>query len=169
MRPLVGEIPLQAEVAFVTRLGMRRYDWHEQCAVAYLPTNLPVPRISASQLTLVEPNLDPGAAQRSCNPLSSGGVLRGVAEEYGSGRGRFFRDPRRALFFGHRVAIPGASRESITHSEASGYSIVQYVCAQGLDGRGSRSPPMLAHGGVAGTGPSHRTHCVPPGNPPTVR
>lgn len=46
---LVGQIPFQAEVALVARLGARRDDGHEQRTVLDLAPDLPIPFISAAQ------------------------------------------------------------------------------------------------------------------------
>ena len=55
---LVGDRPLEAEVALRPRRGVGGDDGDEQGAVPYLVADLLVPGVSATQFALVEPHLD---------------------------------------------------------------------------------------------------------------
>ena len=83
MRAIDGEFPLAPEVTFLASLGRGRNDGDKQRAVADLLADLVVPRISAAQLALVEPDLDAARPQRLANAPRRLGILRGVAQEYG--------------------------------------------------------------------------------------
>ena len=76
-----GQLPFQPEVALAARLGVRGDDGNEQGAVVDLLADRVVPRVPAAQLALVEPDLDPGAAQRLADPPRGLGILRGIAQE----------------------------------------------------------------------------------------
>src|SRR5580700_262110 len=65
---------------------MGRDDWEEERAFAYLMANSLVPDIAAPKFALIEPDFDAGASQCICNTSSCFGILRGIAQEYGSGR-----------------------------------------------------------------------------------
>jgi hypothetical protein len=86
MRAIDGEFPLAPEVTFLASLGRGRDDGDKQRAVADLLADLVVPRISAAQLALVEPDLDAARPQRLANAPRRLGILRGVAQEYGLSR-----------------------------------------------------------------------------------
>jgi hypothetical protein len=58
MRALLGNAPLEPEIAFRTRRGVRRDDRDEQRAVADLLADLQVPGVPAAQLALIKPDLD---------------------------------------------------------------------------------------------------------------
>jgi hypothetical protein len=79
---LVGQIPLQAEVALVACLRVRRDDGHEQRAVLDLAPDLPIPLISAAQRGAVEPDLDSGGPQRIGNAFSGRRILGGIAQKH---------------------------------------------------------------------------------------
>jgi hypothetical protein len=83
---LICQIPFQAEVALVARLGVRRDDGHEERTVLDLALDLPIPFISAAQGVAVEPNLDPGGPESSRNAFGGFRILGGIAQEHRSGR-----------------------------------------------------------------------------------
>jgi hypothetical protein len=64
-----------SEIALVTSFRVGRDKGYEQTAVVYPLANLPIPGVSASQLTLVEPNFDTRRAQCRANALSCLGIL----------------------------------------------------------------------------------------------
>ena len=76
---LVGETPLQAEIAFGTGLCTCGNDRDEQRAVLNLFPDLLVPGVSSPKFALVEPDLDAGGTKRIANAFRRLGVLRGVA------------------------------------------------------------------------------------------
>jgi hypothetical protein len=84
MGAIDAEFPLTPEISFLASLRGRRDDGNEERAIVDLPADLPVPGISAPQLTLIEPDLDPAGAQRIANAPGRIGILRGIAQEYGS-------------------------------------------------------------------------------------
>ena len=86
VRTLLGEPPLEAEVALRAALRGRRDDRHEQRALPDLPPDGGIPGVTTAQLALVEPHLDAGAAQHVVNATGGLGVLRRVAEKNGFGR-----------------------------------------------------------------------------------
>jgi len=85
-RALDGQPPLPAEVAFGTRIGLRRYDRREKIALAYLFAYFLVPRISSVEPALVVPHFESirleGVPEDLCHPA----VLRGIAQEHGRSR-----------------------------------------------------------------------------------
>jgi hypothetical protein len=76
---LDGELPFPSEIALKPLLRMLGDDRNEQRAVVDLAPNLLVPEVPASQLALIEKDLDAGGTQRLANLLSGFRVLRGVA------------------------------------------------------------------------------------------
>ena len=90
IRHVVGafnrKFPLVSEIALVTGFRMGRDKGYEQTAVVNPLANLPIPGVSASQLTLVEPHFDARRAQCRANALSCLGILRGIAQEHRPGR-----------------------------------------------------------------------------------
>lgn len=79
---LVGQIPLQAEIALVARLGVRRDDGHEQRAVLDLAADLPIPLIPAAQRVAVEPDLDSGGPEGIGNASCGLRILGGIAQKH---------------------------------------------------------------------------------------
>jgi hypothetical protein len=75
VRAINRELPFEAEVPFDTRVRIRGDDGDEESAVVNLRADLPVPGFSAPQLTLVEPDLDPGGAKCLANLLRSLRIL----------------------------------------------------------------------------------------------
>jgi len=65
---------------------MGRDDWEEERTFAYLMANSLVPDVATPKFALIEPDFDAGASQCVCNTSSCFGILRGIAQEYGSGR-----------------------------------------------------------------------------------
>jgi hypothetical protein len=86
MSSLIGQVPLQPEIAFMPRSRVGRDDRNEQRAVLDFTADFPIPHIPAPKLALVEPNVDAVSAQRTAQSLCSFQVLRRVAQEYGLGR-----------------------------------------------------------------------------------
>jgi len=82
---LIGQIPFQAEVALVARLGIRRDDGHEQRAILDLAPDLPIPFISAAQGVAVEPDLDPGCPESVGNAFGCLRILGGIAQKHRPG------------------------------------------------------------------------------------
>src|SRR5215469_6004294 len=96
---LVRKIPLKTEIAFVPRGRVRRNQRNKERALADLAPDLLVPRIPASQLALIEKDLDPCGPQCMADPCRRLGILRGVAQEHGPRRcacrlWRLFPHPR---------------------------------------------------------------------------
>ena len=81
VRALIGEPPLQSEIAFQARLGALGDDRHEQSAVLDLLSNLLIPGIPSPQLALIEPNLDAGGAQSVADAARRVRFLTGVTQE----------------------------------------------------------------------------------------
>src|SRR5215469_18452222 len=81
-RAIDCQTPLAPEVTFIARLGVGGNDSDKQPAVLDLRADLAVPRISATQGVLVEPDFDPGGSQCLSNAGSSLGILGCVAEKY---------------------------------------------------------------------------------------
>jgi hypothetical protein len=76
------ELPFVPEVALEALLRVPGDDRNEQRAVVDLAADLLVPGVPASQLALIEKDLDAGSLQRLANLLSGLRVLRGVAQKY---------------------------------------------------------------------------------------
>src|SRR5580700_7069002 len=87
LRHVVGAIdrkfPLTPEVTFQALLRSSRNDWNEQSTILDVLSDLAVPGIAASQLALVEPNLDAGGSECVANMPRGLPILRGIAQEYG--------------------------------------------------------------------------------------
>src|ERR1700733_11623566 len=75
---------------------MGRDDREEERAVPYLVANLLVPDIAAPKFALIEPDFDAGGSQCVGDTSRRLGILRGIAQEYGSSR------------LGHRGVAPRA-------------------------------------------------------------
>jgi len=67
--------PDQPEIALYSRFRVCRDDRHEQSAFVDLLPDLAIPHVPASQLALVEPDLDAGGAERFANLFGSLDVL----------------------------------------------------------------------------------------------
>src|SRR6516165_3928848 len=86
MTSLICEVPLEPEVALMTRSGVRGDDRYEERALVDLLADLLIPRVTAPQFALVKPDLDAGGAQGITDLPRSLGILRGIAQEHRSGR-----------------------------------------------------------------------------------
>jgi hypothetical protein len=75
MGALIRKIPLKPEIAFMPRRRVRRNHRHKQCAVVDLPADLVIPRVSAPQFALIEPDFDSGSAECLANLLGSLHIL----------------------------------------------------------------------------------------------
>jgi hypothetical protein len=74
-----GELPFVPEIPFEPLLRMLGNNRNEQRAFVNLASDLLVPHVPASQLALIEKDLDAGGTQRLANLLSGLRILRGVA------------------------------------------------------------------------------------------
>ena len=100
MRAIDRELPLEAEIPLDAIVRGARDNGKEQGAGLDLPADRLVPGVPAPQLAFVEPDFDTGGAQRLANPLSRLGILRGVAQKYGTRRLRQGTRPRVLLIVG---------------------------------------------------------------------
>ncbi|HEY0747579.1 MAG TPA: hypothetical protein VGD63_12820 [Steroidobacteraceae bacterium] len=55
--PLDSQTPLPTEITLVPSFGSGRYKRHEIIAFAYLPADLLIPQIPATELAFIEPDL----------------------------------------------------------------------------------------------------------------
>ena len=85
LRALDREPPLATKIALIAGIAVRGHDCDEQCAVVNLFSDLAIPGIAATQLALVEPDLDTGGPEGHTDPLGRRGILGGVAEKDGAG------------------------------------------------------------------------------------
>jgi hypothetical protein len=76
------QTPFAPEVALIAAFRIDRDHGDEQMAVVYLFSYAAVPGIAASELALVEPDLDPCRPQRCADALSRVRVLGGIAQKY---------------------------------------------------------------------------------------
>jgi hypothetical protein len=67
---LIRKVPLQSEVALMSRSRIRGNDGDEERAVMEFVPDLLIPRIPTAQFAFVEPDLDAGSTERSCDALS---------------------------------------------------------------------------------------------------
>jgi len=63
MRSLFGQPPLQSEIAFESRLGLRRNQRHEQRTFRDLRADLLIPRIATREFVFIKPHHQSGTAQ----------------------------------------------------------------------------------------------------------
>src|ERR1700722_753021 len=77
------ELPFTPEVTFQALLRSARDDGNEQSTIADVLLDLTVPDITASQLTLVEPDLDAGGSERVTDMPCGFRILRCIAQEHG--------------------------------------------------------------------------------------
>jgi hypothetical protein len=82
------KLPLETEIPLVAIVRVPRDDREEQGAGLNLPADRLVPGVPATQLALVEPNLDSDGSQARADPLGRCGVSRGVTQEYRPDRHR---------------------------------------------------------------------------------
>jgi hypothetical protein len=75
IRAIDSEFPPEAKIAVEPLLAMLGHDRHEQGAVVDLVADLPIPRVPAPQLALIEKHLDAGRTQCFANPLGSLRIL----------------------------------------------------------------------------------------------
>ena len=94
MRALVRQPPFESKVTFSARLRRRRNDRNQQRAVFDLSPDFVIPGITADELALVEPDLDPDGAECVGNAFRRLCVLRRVAEENRAARDAQGFDPR---------------------------------------------------------------------------
>ena len=97
-RALFGQMPLEAEIAFVPRLGLRRHDGHEQRAGADLLADSLIRFVAAALGLLVEPHLDARGPEGGDERSGGGGVGRRDGQEHGFAR------------FAHAAALVGEAK-----------------------------------------------------------
>ncbi|HUG09819.1 MAG TPA: addiction module protein [Opitutaceae bacterium] len=83
---LCSHVPLEAKVAFVSRLRVRRDERDEQNTLLDLPPDLRVPLVAVLESAFdIEPHLDAGGAERFAKTPRRFRILRGVGQENGFG------------------------------------------------------------------------------------
>lgn len=82
-RALHGKAPLEPEIPLAAGLSVFGNHRHEEPAIADALANQPVPGISATQLTLIEPYLDPCRLQRLGKAMRRLCILGGITEKDG--------------------------------------------------------------------------------------
>src|SRR5579863_861379 len=110
MRPIESQFPLEPEVSFDPCVRIRRDDGDEKRARPDLLADRCIPRISATQLALVEPYFDAGGAQCGADCLSGLGVFGRIAKEDSSWATRWCRDAIEPWFIGQGRAVRRAIR-----------------------------------------------------------
>ena len=80
-RTLDGQAPFSAEIALAARVGLRRYDGHEEVALTDLAADLLIPCISAEQVALVVPRLEPEERKGIPDELHRSTILLRIAQE----------------------------------------------------------------------------------------
>lgn len=85
LRPLGGDVPLDAKIPFEAGLGRGRNHREEKHTLLDLAANLRVPLVALLEAAfLIEPHFDAGGAQGITDATSHLPILRGIAHEDGA-------------------------------------------------------------------------------------